>query len=123
MVFSHTRTRHFRTLLRQVDADDLLVVADIHLLVGERRHAPDYFAAERGIRLVNHLRLVDLLVALRCQFADDEVARLGEEEEAVAVLDDECRLRALRVAWDRPAALPQPLAAWQLDRVHHAAVV
>src|SRR5438067_9300473 len=44
------------SLRRQTHADDLLVVAEEGALVGERRVAPDYLAAERRAGRVEELR-------------------------------------------------------------------
>lgn len=43
------------SLLRQIDADQFFVVADVHVLVGESRSTPDHFAAERVVRRLDHV--------------------------------------------------------------------
>src|SRR6476619_1971315 len=56
----------FGVSLRQVDADDFLVVADIGFPVGVGRGTPDNLAAPGGAGLVQDLRAAQFLISLWC---------------------------------------------------------
>src|SRR6476661_5241161 len=73
-------------LLRQRIAHDLAIVAGEDAAIREGRMRPDDAAALRAGHAVGRLedlRAVDLLVALRGQLGDDQLAVLVEEEKAI----------------------------------------
>ena len=54
---------HNDILFSNVQAHDLIIVANIDSLVGERRHAPNNWAIEGIVRSFNHFGSIDFLVA------------------------------------------------------------
>src|SRR5262245_14522320 len=87
--------------LGQVDADDLLVVADVHPPVGERRHRPDDRPARGRVGRLQDRGAVDLLVLRRRQPGYYQFSLLVEEEVAVAVADEERGAGVERLRADR----------------------
>jgi len=56
--------------------------------MGVGRMAPDHVAARVGLGRHDDLRSAQFLVALGRQVHDDQVARIGEQEEAILVRRD-----------------------------------
>src|SRR5260221_674022 len=100
---SEVKLRHVRELQRalreappeqrsaELHADDFLVVAHVEALVGERGVAPDDLTAAGRLARLDDVRPVDLLVALRRQVREDQVALVGEQDEALALANEEDR--------------------------------
>src|SRR5262245_53811030 len=102
-------------LLGQLDADAFAVVADVHPLVGKRRHAPDDVAAEGLVCWLDQVRPINLLVPCRRKVCDNQVAAVVEEPVTIALLalpDNEggrVRRWSFRNWFDR---FPKTFAAW-----------
>src|SRR5438445_11910179 len=89
--------------------------------------APDHVAAEGSAGRLQHFPTAYLLVALRRQLGDDQLALLVEQEEAVAVLDDEVGAGVdgarLGFTGDGQPRLPKPLTGGDLDRAELARLI
>src|SRR5262249_56584753 len=98
---------------RQRCADDLPVVAREHTPVCERRVAPQHLPVEPEVGWLQHLPAADLFVTLLAEPGDDQLPRLTEDEEPLAVLHQERRRRRYLLhllVRKRLQGLPQPLA-------------
>src|SRR5262249_50386199 len=73
-------------------ADDLLIIPRVHAAIRERGVRPYHGAAGVAVCRFQDVGAVDLVVALRCEPRDDQVAFLVEDEPAPAGLT----LRAIR---------------------------
>src|SRR5262249_7084664 len=109
-----------RLLGGERDTDNLLIVADEHALVGECGMYPDYGAhpvcARRHlVRWFDHMRPADLVVALRRQLGDDEIAFLIEDEESIALWDQEGIAPALFLAGRGLERFPDAFAGVGLE--------
>src|SRR5437899_2680130 len=76
-------------VLGQGDADELLVVAGEDAALGEGGMGPDHVPAARRLYRVEDMGAIDLLVAVRRQFGEDQVSLVVEQDVAVVLLDDE----------------------------------
>src|SRR5262249_15871130 len=73
----------------QRDANDLLLVARENAALRERRMRPDDIATARRLGRLQDMGTVDLLVALRRKFRQDQVALVVEDHETVALWHEE----------------------------------
>src|SRR5207248_2743654 len=96
--------------------DDLLVVAGEHRAAGEGGVGPDDLPAAGLLRRLEDAGAVDLLVPLRRQPGDDQVALVVEEEEAVALPHQERgRQEGLLPRRRGPEVLPHLLSGVGLE--------
>src|SRR6266478_2261560 len=73
-------------LLRQRDANNLLIIASISAAVGEGRVRPDHVAAEGFVGRIEQMGAADLLVTLGGHFREDQVAQIVKEQESVSLV-------------------------------------
>ena len=76
-------------LLPQRDAHDLLIIPCKAAFVGEGGVAPDDISIEAFVGGFEDLGSAQFFVTTRGELGDDEVAGFTEEEELVAILDQE----------------------------------
>ena len=68
------RPTYARTLLGEGRADDFLIVANVDAAVGEGGLGPDYHSVGIGVGRLKQMSAADLLISLRRQVGDDEIA-------------------------------------------------
>src|SRR5262245_3687161 len=97
-------------LRRQREACNLLVVTHEYTTIREGRVTPDDLPATRVLARVDQVRPTHLLVTLRRQLRDDQVALVVEDERAVALFDQEGRRQKTLLAARSGVCLPHLLA-------------
>ncbi len=70
-------------LLFQVDANDLIVISYVCPFVCKSRHTPNHLSTKCEIRRLDDLCAIDLLVTLRRQLRDNELALFVEQPESI----------------------------------------
>ena len=90
-----------RSLLRQRHSHDLPIVPRKARPIRERRVRPNHSPSRRSrhrVRRRQDIRPTDLFISLRRQFRQNQIALLVEQNEAIAVLDEERIRPAKRLA-------------------------